>query len=58
MFYLVDEMYKQKDRTIDFNFGRPISPSAFISELTEHHWAQEVKKHVYALGGRGKLIFD
>lgn len=57
MFYLVDEMYKQRGKTIDFVFGKPIYPEAFTPDHTEHHWAQEVKKHVYALGGRGELIF-
>ena len=58
MFYLVDEMYKQKGKTIEFIFGKPISPASFTNDFSEHHWAQEVKKHVYALGGRGALIFN
>lgn len=50
MFYLVNETYKQKSKTIRLIFGKPIDPRIFTSEHTDHHWAQVVKKQVYQLG--------
>lgn len=57
MFYLVDEMYKQRGKTIEFTFGKPIYPGTFTNEKTDSEWAELMKKHVYAIGENGNLIF-
>lgn len=49
MFYLVDEMYRQKGKTLTFTIGKPISWEIFTHELKDEYWAEKVKKHVYAL---------
>jgi putative hemolysin len=50
MFFLVDEMYKQRGHHIDIIFGKPISPSVLGSEeLSDQKWAQLVKGHIYKL---------
>lgn len=49
MFYLVDEMYKQKDKTLTFIIGQPISWQTFTSNHRDEYWAEKVKQHVYAL---------
>lgn len=54
MFYLMDEMYHQKGKTIKIIFGRPLSHEIFTGEKTEYEWAQLVKEHVYVLGRGGK----
>lgn len=58
MFYLVDEMYKQRGKTIGFIFGKPISWKTFTDEHTPEYWAEKVKEHVYALksGDKSKML--
>ncbi len=51
MLYLSDEMFKQQDRTITFNIGKPIMPDTFTGKGNDQHWADEVRKEVYRLGG-------
>jgi putative hemolysin len=49
MFYLVDEMYKQKGKTLTFTFGEPISWTTFTKDKPAEYWSQRVKEHTYAL---------
>lgn len=50
MFYLLDEMYRQKGKTITIIFGRPVDPSVFNKHKSQKEWAALMKEHVYALG--------
>lgn len=54
MFYLVDEMYKQKGKTLTFIIGKPISWQTFTNEHPPEYWSQKVKEHVYALPTNNK----
>lgn len=58
MFFLPDEMYKQKGKTISFTFGKEISWQTFTKEHTPDYWANKVKQHVYALhsGDETKML--
>ncbi len=58
MFYLVDEMYKQRGKTLTFIIGKPIPWKLFTSEHREEYWAKKVKEHVYALksGDKTKML--
>ncbi|MEP7168276.1 MAG: 1-acyl-sn-glycerol-3-phosphate acyltransferase [Bacteroidota bacterium] len=49
MFFLVDEMFKQKNKTITITFGKPIPYSVFDKSKTDYEWAQWVKEKVYNL---------
>jgi hypothetical protein len=49
MLYLVDEMYKQRDKEIVISFGKPISYTIFGKQKTDFDWAQKLKRHVYTL---------
>jgi putative hemolysin len=49
MLYLVDEMYKQKNKHIRIVFGKPISYQVFDKRFTDAIWADHVKKFVYSL---------
>ncbi len=49
MFYLVNETYKQKNKSINLTFGKPINYSSFTRDKSDYEWAQEVKEHVYSL---------
>jgi putative hemolysin len=58
MFYLVDEMYKQKGKTLTFTFGEPISWTTFTKDKPAEYWSQKVKEHTYALqtNDRSKML--
>lgn len=49
MFYLVNEMYMQKGKTLTFTIGKAISWEVFKAEHTDEYWAKKMKRHVYAL---------
>ena len=49
MFFLVNEMYKQRNQTITIHFGNPLPPAYFNKNQSDAHWANEVKKIVYSL---------
>jgi 1-acyl-sn-glycerol-3-phosphate acyltransferase len=49
MLYLVDEMAKQKGKTIKMIFGQPIPYTTFDRSKTDVQWAEFVKEKVYAL---------
>jgi putative hemolysin len=58
MFYLVDEMYKQRGKTLTFTFGEPISWRIFTKDKPAEYWSDMVKQHTYALqsGDRSKML--
>lgn len=58
MLYLVDEMFKQKDKVIRIIFGKPISYTTFDKRYKDREWAQMMKKHVYSLGEGGCSPLD
>jgi putative hemolysin len=49
MLYLVDEMFKQKNKDMTIVFGNPISYTVFDKQYTDLVWAQKLKDHVYSL---------
>lgn len=49
MLYLVDEMFRQRDKEITITFGKPISYTIFDKSYSDVIWAQKVKKFVYSL---------
>lgn len=49
MLYLVNELFKQKNRTLKLYFGKPISYSTFNNSKTDLEWADFVKQKVYRL---------
>lgn len=58
MFFLPDEMYKQRGKTLTFIIGKPISWETFTKENTPEYWSEKVKEHVYALysGDTSKML--
>lgn len=54
MLYLVDEMFKQKDKTIQIIFGEPIPYDTFTRNKPDREWSRLVKAHVYQIG-QGKM---
>lgn len=49
MLYLVDEMYKQKNKKYKIRFGKPVSYSTFTSEKNDSYWANYMKSEVFKL---------
>jgi 1-acyl-sn-glycerol-3-phosphate acyltransferase len=49
MLYLVDEMIKQKGKTLKMTIGEPIPYTAFDKSKTDTQWADFVKERVYSL---------
>lgn len=49
MLYLVDEMYKQKDKTINIIIGKPITYLTFDKKFSDQEWAEKMKEKVYKM---------
>jgi putative hemolysin len=49
MLFLVDEMYKFKNKEIPITFGKPIPISVFDKNKTDQQWAALLREHVYKL---------
>lgn len=49
MLYLVNELYKQKEKSIHIKIGKPISSDTFSSEKKDQEWADWVKQTTYQL---------
>ncbi|MBD3635843.1 MAG: 1-acyl-sn-glycerol-3-phosphate acyltransferase [Crocinitomicaceae bacterium] len=49
MLYLVDELFKQENKTIRVRFGKPIPYTTFDRSKKDIEWAQWVKSKVYEL---------
>ena len=49
MLYLVDEMFKQKDKHITLRFGPPIPWQKLQNGETSKVWAEKIKETVYSL---------
>jgi putative hemolysin len=52
MFYLVDELFKQKGKTLRIVFGEPIPHTTFDGTRNDFGWAQWVKEKSYELKQR------
>lgn len=49
MLYLVDELFKQKNKTITIRFGKPIPYTTFDKSKKDPEWAEWVKEKVYEM---------
>lgn len=49
MFYLADEMFKQKGKTITIRFGEPVSWETFDKSKSLVEWAEHMRALTYAL---------
>ncbi|MDR1974666.1 MAG: glycerol acyltransferase [Bacteroidales bacterium] len=58
MAYLVDEMYKQRGKTITLVIGKPIPYSTFDKRYRDIEWAAKVREHVYKLKNDPNVVFE
>lgn len=49
MLFLVDEMYKYKNKVMGITFGKPIPISVFDKSKSDQQWASLLREHVYRL---------
>lgn len=49
MLFLVNEMYKYKDKKIRITFGKPIPITKFDKSRSDQEWAALLREHVYKL---------
>jgi len=49
MLYLSDESFKQKDRTLDIIFGKPVASSFFDNSKSDREWAKWMETHVHEM---------
>ena len=56
MLFLVNEVYKQRGKTITVIFGKEIPHQTFDKRFTDAQWAEKVKKHVYEMGKQKKSL--
>jgi len=55
MLYLVDEMFRQKGKSITVKIGEPIPYAHFDNSRPPHEWAKWVKRKVYQLGQKPQI---
>lgn len=58
MFFLPDEMFKQKGKTIHFTFGKPIPAATFNKSKNTYQWAQKLKHFIYELKDNKQARFE
>ncbi|MBW6490197.1 MAG: 1-acyl-sn-glycerol-3-phosphate acyltransferase [Lentimicrobium sp.] len=58
MLFLVDEMFKQKNKQIIITFGKPIPIEVFDKSHSDRDWAGLLRLHVYKLEKEPDLIFN
>jgi putative hemolysin len=56
MFFLVDEMFKQKGNTIEITMGKLIEPKILGNKKNDSEWAQAIKNYVYII--RNNINFE
>jgi hypothetical protein len=49
MFYLADELFKQKNVTMKITIGKPILPSEIDKTKSQQKWAEWIQEKVYSL---------
>ena len=58
MLYLVDEMMKQKSKTVTIYFGKPVSYTLFHNQVPDAIWAERMYDFVYTLKDNHGTVFN
>ena len=58
MAFLVDEFFKQRDKTLTITFGKPIPWQLFDKRLTDAEWAERLRCFSYRLPLDNDAVFD
>ncbi len=58
MAFLVDEMFKQRNKSLTITFGRPIPYQVFDHRFTDAQWAEKLRTFSYQLPDDPNQTFD
>lgn len=58
MAFLVDELFKQRNKTLTITFGKPISWELFDDRYSDSEWAMKLRDFSYCLGKDWNQDFD
>jgi putative hemolysin len=58
MFFLVDEMFRQKGKKISFTIGKPIRYEVFNKSKTDKEWVEKLKTHIYNIADNPNAHFE
>ncbi|MDD2963478.1 MAG: 1-acyl-sn-glycerol-3-phosphate acyltransferase [Bacteroidales bacterium] len=58
MFFLPDEMFRQKGKVITITFGKPVKWSSFTASRTDQQWAALLRELVYRLHNDADATLD
>jgi len=58
MAFLVDEFFKQRNKTLTISFGKPIPYQTFDRRFNDAQWAEKLRRFSYQLGKDCDLEFD
>lgn len=58
MAFLVDEMFKQRNKTLTITLGKPIPYQVFDKRFTDAQWAEKLRTFSYQLPNDPNQIFD
>ena len=58
MAFLVDEMFKQRNKTMTITFGKPIPYQTFDGRFTDAQWAEKLRRFSYNLPTDIDQVFD
>ena len=58
MAFLVDEFFKQRNKTLTISFGKPIPYQSLDRRFNDAQWAEKLRTFSYQLGNDCNLVFD
>ncbi len=58
MFFLPDEMFKQKGQTVKIHFGKAFHASILDSDKTHWEWAEHIKSYIYSTEFKQSIHFE
>lgn len=58
MAFLVDELFKQRNKTLTITFGKPIPYQSFDKRFTDAQWAEKLRRFSYNLPNDPDQAFD
>ena len=58
MAFIIDEFFKQRNRTLTIVFGKPIPYQTFDSRFSDVQWAEKLRRFSYQLPNDSEQTFD